>query len=125
MSEKLNQIARDRIRIARLYIDYCMRHYGGKWSDVVVTKKKIVRVDITEKSICFILIKFIENLSCSEHGLVEGRGRVVNLYSQMLNKDAGKLTPLGATVMIETMLAAVIDAIENPLNNELQVVNHD
>ncbi|WON77802.1 hypothetical protein [Serratia sp. UGAL515B_01] len=122
MSEKINLIELNRRRIAAAYLDFCQRHYGGKWVDIVVSQRKGVRVDITQQSIERCMIAQIEESCREEFGRKEGDNHITKLYGGMLSRNHC-LTFIGSTVMEEMMKAAVSDALENPGKTPLQVVH--
>lgn len=113
MSNKINLIEKNRQRIALAYLDFCQRHYGGQWVELVLPKGKAVRADITLKSLEQCMTSMIEQPGYAEFGRVGGQSSIETLYDRMLS-SLHKLTPLGATVMEEMMAAAVSDALENP-----------
>lgn len=123
MSQWINNIALNRRRIALAYLDHCQRHFGGKWSDVVITKKKVVRVDLTQQSVESVMKEFIENMVRAEFGIYEGSKQISNSYDAMLSKDRSHLTPLGKSVMEEAFIDAVAYKLNNPSSQLLQVVN--
>lgn len=122
MTQWINKIALNRGRIANAYLDYCQRHYGGKWADVVITKRKGVRVDLTQESIEALMKEFIENMIRAEFGIAAGQQQIANSYDAMLSKDRSRLTPLGKSAMEEAMIDAVAYKLNNPSSQLLQVV---
>ncbi|QGH60197.1 hypothetical protein [Serratia proteamaculans] len=80
----INKIELNRSRIALAYLDYCQRHYGGKWADVVITKRKGVRVDLTQESIEALMKEFIENMIRAEFGIAAVAYKLNNPGSQLL-----------------------------------------
>ncbi|CVG70699.1 Uncharacterised protein [Serratia marcescens] len=122
MTQWINNIALNRRRIALAYLDFCQRHFGGKWSDVVVTKKKVVRVDLTQECIEALMQEFIENMVRAEFGIAGGQEQIAKSYDAMLSKDRSRLTPLGKSAMEEMMIDAVAYKLHNPSSQLLQVV---
>lgn len=122
MKDAINKIELNRGRIAKAYLDFCQRHYGGQWVELVLPKGKAVRADITLKSLEQCMTAMIEQPGYAEFGRVGGQSSIETLYDRMLS-SLHKLTPLGATVMEEMMAAAVSDALENPGDTTLQVVH--
>lgn len=123
MSASVNKIELNRRRIALAYLDFCQRHFYGKWVNVVLESKARVRVEITQQSIEHCMLTLIEQPGYEEFGRLAGESNITTLYTGMLNRDASKLTPLGVTVLEEMMLAAVTDALQHPEKNTLQVVH--
>ncbi|WP_329910005.1 hypothetical protein [Serratia quinivorans] len=117
-----NKIELNRGRIANAYLDYCQRHYGGKWADVVITKRKGVRVDLTQESIEALMKEFIENMIRAEFGIAAGQQQIANSYDAMLSKDRSSLTAIGKAAMAEAMIDAVAYKLNNPSSQLLQVV---
>lgn len=117
-----NKIELNRSRIALAYLDHCQRYYGGKWADVVITKRKGVRVDLTQESIEALMKEFIENMVRAEFGIAAGQQQIANSYDAMLSKDRSRLTPLGKSAMEEAMIDAVAYKLNNPSSQLLQVV---
>jgi hypothetical protein len=117
-----NKIELNRSRIALAYLDYCQRHYGGKWADVVITKRKGVRVDLTQQSIEALMKEFIENMIRAEFGIAAGQQQIANSYDAMLSKDRSSLTAIGKAAMAEAMIDAVAYKLNNPSSELLQVV---
>ncbi|CAI1046662.1 hypothetical protein [Serratia ficaria] len=117
-----NKIELNRRRIALAYLDFCQRHFGGKWSDVVVTKKKVVRVDLTQECIEALMKEFIENMVRAEFGITGGQEQIAKSYDAMLSKDRSRLTPLGKSAMEEALIDAVAYKLNNPSSQLLQVV---
>lgn len=122
MSQWINNIALNRRRIALAYLDFCQRHFGGKWSDVVISKKKVVRVDITQECVEALMQEFIENMIRAEFGIAGGQEQIAKSYDAMLSKDRSRLTPLGKSVMEEAFIDAVAYKLNNPSSQLLQVV---
>ncbi len=122
MTQWINKIALNRSRIANAYLDYCQRHYGGKWADVVITKRKGVRVDLTQESIEALMKEFIENMIRAEFGIAAGQQQIANSYDAMLSKDRSSLTAIGKAAMAEAMIDAVAYKLNNPSSQLLQVV---
>lgn len=122
MTQWINKIALNRSRIANAYLDYCQRHYGGKWADVVITKRKGVRVDLTQESIEALMKEFIENMIRAEFGIAAGQQQIANSYDAMLSKDRSSLTAIGKAAMEEAMIDAVAYKLNNPSSQLLQVV---
>ncbi|WP_129543399.1 hypothetical protein [Serratia sp. 1D1416] len=118
-----NKIDLYRTRIALAYIDFCRRHYGGKWADVIVgqKKKKAVRVDISQQSIEMLMKEFIETMLRAEFGKENGEQSITSSYDAMLS-HTGKLTPLGVTALGDMMIDAVAYKLQNPNSQLLQVV---
>lgn len=117
-----NKIELNRGRIALAYLDHCQRHYGGKWADVVITKRKGVRVDLTQESIEALMKEFIENMIRAEFGIAAGQQQIANSYDAMLSKDRSSLTAIGKAAMAEAMIDAVAYKLNNPNSQLLQVV---
>lgn len=122
MSQWINKIALNRRRIIIAYLDHCQRHFGGKWSDVVISRKKVVRVEITEKSIEKVMQEFIENMVRAEFGISGGQEQIAKTYDTMLSKDRSHLTMFGKDTMAEAMLDAVAYQLNNPSSELLKVV---
>ena len=122
MSQWINNIALNRRRIALAYLDFCQRHFGGKWSDVVISKKKVVRVDLNQECIEALMQEFIENMVRAEFGIAGGQEQIAKSYDAMLSKDRSRLTPLGKSVMEEAFIDAVAYKLNNPSSQLLQVV---
>ncbi|MVF05177.1 hypothetical protein [Serratia marcescens] len=122
MTQWINNIALNRRRIALAYLDHCQRHFGGKWSDVVISKKKVVRVDLTQECVEALMKEFIENMIRAEFGIAGGQEQIAKSYDAMLSKDRSRLTPLGKAAMAEAMLDAVDYKLNNPDSELLQVV---
>ncbi|HID8404582.1 TPA: hypothetical protein ACXIJH_004921 [Serratia marcescens] len=122
MTQWINNIALNRRRIALAYLDFCQRHFGGKWSDVVISKKKVVRVDLTQECIEALMQEFIENMVRAEFGIAGGQEQIAKSYDAMLSKDRSRLTPLGKSVMEEAFIDAVAYKLNNPSSQLLQVV---
>ncbi|HEJ7174570.1 TPA: hypothetical protein SMF89_004600 [Serratia marcescens] len=122
MTQWTNNIALNRRRIALAYLDHCRRHFGGKWSDVVISKKKVVRVDLTQECIEALMKEFIENMVRAEFGITGGQEQIAKSYDAMLSKDRSRLTPLGKSVMEEAFIDAVAYKLNNPNSQLLQVV---
>lgn len=122
MTQWTNNIALNRRRIALAYLDHCRRHFGGKWSDVVISKKKVVRVDLTQECIEALMKEFIENMVRAEFGITGGQEQIAKSYDAMLSKDRSRLTPLGKSVMEEAFIDAVAYKLNNPSSELLQVV---
>ncbi|EFE96672.1 hypothetical protein [Serratia odorifera] len=122
MSQWINNITLNRRRIALAYLDFCQRHFGGKWSDVVISKKKVVRVDITQECVEALMQEFIENMIRAEFGIAGGQEQIAKSYDAMLSKDRSRLTPLGKSVMEEAFIDAVAYKLNNPSSQLLQVV---
>lgn len=122
MTQWINNIALNRRRIALAYLDFCQRHFGGKWSDVVISKKKVVRVDLTQECVEALMKEFIENMVRAEFGIAGGQEQIANSYDAMLSKDRSRLTPLGKSVMEEAFIDAVAYKLNNPSSELLQVV---
>jgi len=122
MSQWINNIALNRRRIALAYLDFCQRHFGGKWTDVVISKKKVVRVDLTQECIEALMQEFIENMVRAEFGIAGGQEQIAKSYDAMLSKDRSRLTPLGKSVMEEAFIDAVVYKLNNPSSQLLQVV---
>jgi len=122
MSQWINNIALNRRRIALAYLDFCQRHFGGKWSDVVISKKKVVRVDLTQECVEVLMQEFIENMIRAEFGIAGGQEQIAKSYDAMLSKDRSRLTPLGKSVMEEAFIDAVAYKLNNPSSQLLQVV---
>ncbi|QLJ67771.1 hypothetical protein HP437_22440 [Serratia marcescens] len=122
MTQWINNIALNRRRIALAYLDFCQRHFGGKWSDVVISKKKVVRVDLTQECVEALMKEFIENMVRAEFGITGGQEQIAKSYDAMLSKDRSRLTPLGKSAMEEAMLDAVDYKLNNPSSQLLQVV---
>lgn len=116
-----NKIDMNRQRIALAYIDFCQRHYGGKWADVVVSKRKGVRVELTQQSVEALMKEFIEEMLRGEFGISAGQEQITKSYDAMLTHE-GKLTPLGATAMEEMMADVVAYKLQNPKSTFLQIV---
>ncbi|MGF2654827.1 hypothetical protein ACQUWL_20255 [Serratia marcescens] len=123
MTQWINNIALNRRRIALAYLDFCQRHFGGKWSDVVISKKKVVRVDLTQECVEALMKEFIENMVRAKFGIYASQEQIAKSYDAMLSKDRSRLTPLGKSVMEEAMLDAVDYKLNNPSSQLLQVVN--
>lgn len=122
MPNKINLIEKNRRYIALAYLDFCQRHYGGKWADVLFPqKRKAVRVDVTQKSIEEVMRVYIEDMLRAEFGIAEGQKQIAKSYDAMLSHN-GKLTPLGVTSMEEAFVDAVTDKLQNPNSTLLQVV---
>lgn len=121
MSDKINKIELNRRRIALAYLDFCQRHYGGDWANVTINKA-MVRVEVSQVSIELCLKEIVEKQLRAEYGIADGQRQIATSYGAMLNRDASKLTPLGAQVMEEMMLDAVTDKLQNPDSILLQVV---
>lgn len=119
----INKIALNRSRIANAYLDYCQRHYGGKWADVVISKKKVVRVELSQECVEALMQEFIENMLRAEFGIASSQEQIAKSYDAMLSKDRSRLTPLGKSVMEEAMLEAVDYKLNNPSSQLLQVVS--
>lgn len=117
-----NKIELNRGRIALAYLDHCQRHYGGKWADVVISKKKVVRVDLTQECIEAVMKEFIESMIRAEFGIYEGSKQIAHSYDAMLSKDRSRLTHLGKDAMEEAMIDAVAYKLNNPSSQLLQVV---
>lgn len=125
MPNKINLIELNRKRIALAYLNFCQRHYGGKWADVLLPRKrKAVRVDVSLNSIEQVMKIYIENMLCAEFGIVAAQQQITTSYDAMLS-HTGKLTPLGVTSMEEAFVDAVTDKLQNPNSTLLQVVSHD
>ncbi|RJK63720.1 hypothetical protein CMV60_20010 [Serratia marcescens] len=122
MTQWINNIALNRRRIALAYLDFCQRHFGGKWADVVITKRKGVRVALTQESIEALMKEFIENMIRAEFGIAAGQQQIAHSYDAMLSKDRSRLTPLGKSVMEEAFIDAVAYKLNNPSSQLLQVV---
>ena len=122
MTQWINNIALNRRRIALAYLDFCQRHFGGKWSDVVISKKKVVRVDLTQECVEALMQEFIENMVRAEFGISGGQEQLAKSYDAMLSKDRSRLTPLGKSVMEEAFIDAVAYKLNNPSSELLQVV---
>lgn len=122
MTQWINNITLNRRRIALAYLDFCQRHFGGKWSDVVISKKKVVRVDLTQECIEVLMQEFIENMVRAEFGIAGGQEQIAKSYDAMLSKDRSRLTPLGKSVMEEAFIDAVAYKLNNPSSQLLQVV---
>lgn len=122
MTQWINNIALNRRRIALAYLDFCQRHFGGKWSDVVISKKKVVRVDLTQECVEALMKEFIENMVRAEFGIAGGQEQIAKSYDAMLSKDRSRLTPLGKSVMEEAFIDAVAYKLHNPSSQLLQVV---
>lgn len=122
MTQWINNIALNRRRIALAYLDFCQRHFGGKWSDVVISKKKVVRVDLTQECVEALMKEFIENMVRAEFGIAGGQEQIAKSYDAMLSKDRSRLTPLGKSVMEEAFIDAVAYKLNNPSSELLQVV---
>ncbi|HBE9082234.1 hypothetical protein [Serratia fonticola] len=123
MQNKINLIEKNRQRIALAYLDFCQRHYGGKWADVLIPRRrKAVRVDVTQKSIEEVMRVYIEDWLRAEYGIAEGQKQIAVSYDAMLTGD-GKLTPLGATSMEDAFVDAVAYKLLNPGSTLLQVVS--
>ena len=122
MNQWINNIALNRRRIALAYLDFCQRHFGGKWSDVVISKKKVVRVDLTQECVEALMQEFIENMVRAEFGIAGGQEQLAKSYDAMLSKDRSRLTPLGKSVMEEAFIDAVAYKLNNPSSELLQVV---
>jgi len=122
MTQWINNIALNRRRIALAYLDFCQRHFGGKWSDVVISKKKVVRVDLNQECIEALMQEFIENMVRAEFGIAGGQEQIAKSYDAMLSKDRSRLTPLGKSVMEEAFIDAVAYKLNNPSSQLLQVV---
>ncbi|WP_439040360.1 hypothetical protein ACSJLR_002787 [Serratia bockelmannii] len=122
MTQWINNIALNRRRIALAYLDFCQRHFGGKWSDVVISKKKVVRVDLTQECVEALMQEFIENMVRAEFGIAGGQEQIAKSYDAMLSKDRSRLTPLGKSVMEEAFIDAVAYKLNNPSSQLLQVV---
>lgn len=120
MSGDINNIERNRERIAIAYLDFCQRNYGGKWVDVTVGRKK-VRVDVTQQSIEAVMKEFIENLLRAEFGIAAGQQQIVYAYNEMLSADHG-LTQSAVSFLEEAMQEAVADKLAHPKSTLLQVV---
>ncbi|RDL25076.1 hypothetical protein [Serratia fonticola] len=124
MNIKINLIDKNRQRIALAYLDFCQRHYGGKWADVFIPRRrKAVRVDVTQKSIEEVMRVYIEDMIRSEFGIADGQKQIAISYDAMLT-GGGKLTPLGATSMEEAFVDAVAYKLLNPGSTLLQVVGN-
>lgn len=122
MTTNTSTIELNRRRIAVAYLDFCQRHFGGKWADVVMSKKKVVRVEISQKSIEAVMGEFIENMLRAEFGISAGQQQIANSYDAMLSKDRSHLTQLGKDAMEEALLDAVAYQQQNPNSTLLQVV---
>ncbi|MBS3894998.1 hypothetical protein [Serratia marcescens] len=122
MTQWINNIALNRRRIALAYLDFCQRHFGGKWSDVVISKKKVVRVDLTQECVEALMKEFIENMVRAEFGIAGGQEQIARTYDAMLSKDRSKLTRRGKEWMEEAMFDAVAYKLQNPDSTLLQVV---
>lgn len=116
-----NKTEKDRSRIALAYLDFCQRHYGGKWADVVITKRKGVRVDLSQECIEALMKEFIENMLRAEFGIAEGQQKIAKCYDAMLTERYA-LSALGATSMEDMMIDAVAYKLHNPSSQLLQVV---
>ncbi|MGQ6548276.1 hypothetical protein ACUNEV_12135 [Serratia sp. IR-2025] len=122
MKDAINKIELNRGRIAKAYLDFCQRHYGGKWADVLIPRRrKAVRVDVTQKSIEEVMRVYIEDMIRAEFGIAEGQKQIAISYDAMLT-SAEKLTPLGATSMEEAFVDAVAYKLLHPESTLLQVV---
>ncbi|WP_211130349.1 hypothetical protein [Serratia surfactantfaciens] len=121
MTQWINNIALNRRRIALAYLDFCQRHFGGKWSDVVISKKKVVRVDLTQECVEALMQEFIENMLRAEFGIASGQEQIAKSYDAMLTKRHS-LSALGATSMQDMMIDAVAYKLHNPSSQLLQVV---
>lgn len=123
MSKKLNKVQLNRRRIAAAYLDFCQRHAGGNWSDVVVDSNKVVRIDVSQESIEQVMSLFIENQLVAEFGISSSQSMITSAYDAMMNHN-GKLTPMGVTWLKDAMAAAVTDKLENPGGEMLQVMGN-
>ncbi|MER3384919.1 hypothetical protein [Pectobacterium aroidearum] len=119
----LGQIELERKRIARLYVDFCQRHYGSGVAILKLENGNKTTVEVSEGNVSACMVKYIENAGVEEFGLDAATSQIKMLYVNMQNKDGSKLTPLGFEVMSEMILAAVSDAIENKGINVLEVGN--
>ncbi|WP_288445367.1 hypothetical protein [uncultured Serratia sp.] len=121
MTQWINNIALNRRRIALAYLDFCQCHFGGKWSDVVISKKKVVRVDLTQECVEALMQEFIENMLRAEFGIASGQEQIAKSYDAMLT-ERHSLSALGATSMQDMMIDAVAYKLHNPSSQLLQVV---
>ncbi|MFV8926266.1 hypothetical protein ABQ431_08225 [Serratia fonticola] len=124
MSMKINLIDLNRKRIALAYLNFCKKQYGGEWADIVISKHKGVRIDITISNIEALMKVYIENMLCAEFGIANAQKQVAASYDAMLDQF-GKLTPFGEDAMDDMMRDAVAYKLENPDSTLLQVVSND
>ncbi|HBE9089091.1 TPA: hypothetical protein KNG84_001098 [Serratia fonticola] len=122
MAVKINLIELNRKRIALAYLNFCKKQYGGEWADIVISKRKGVRIDITISNIEALMKIYIENMLCAEFGLAAAQKQVTVSYDAMLD-ELGKLTPLGEGAMDDMMRDAVAEKLQNPGSKLLQVVS--
>jgi hypothetical protein len=120
-NKTVSQIELERKRIARLYVDFCQRHYGRSVAILKLENGNKTTVEVSEGNVSACMVKYIENAGVKEFGLEAATSQIKTLYCNMQNKDGSKLTPLGFEVMSEMILAAVSDAIENNGVNVLEV----
>ncbi|KGA39557.1 hypothetical protein KU75_21855 [Pectobacterium odoriferum] len=120
-NKPVSQIELERKRIARLYVDFCQRHYGSSVAILKLSDGTKTTVEVSENNITACMVKYIESAGAEEFGLEAAISQIKTLYINMQNKDGSKLTPLGFEVMNEMVAAAVSDAIENNGANVLEV----
>lgn len=120
-NKPFSQIELERKRIARLYVDFCLRHYGSNVAILKLENGAKTTVEVSDNNVSACMVKYIENAGVEEFGLEAAASQIKTLYINMQNKDGSKLTPLGFEVMNEMVAAAVSDAIENNGANVLEV----
>ena len=89
---------------------------------MVISKKKVVRVDLTQECVEALMKEFIENMVRAEFGIAGGQEQIAKSYDAILSKDRSRLTPLGKSAMEEMMIDAVACKLHNPSSRLLQVV---
>lgn len=114
-------IESERKRIARLYVDYCRRHYGNDIAIIKLENGNKATVEVSEGNVSACMVKYIENAGISEFGIDGAYSRLKTLYVNMQNANLSKLSPLGIEVMSEMILTAVTDVIEDTGTNMMEV----